>query len=204
MLKSKYRAILQKYLPEESVDVIVDLVFKYNIKLTITKGRNTKFGDYRPPHSTNGHRISINYNLNKYAFLITLVHEIAHLINWEKYQNKVKPHGNEWKNEFFILIKDFLNETIFPPDILSALKHYFINPKASSSSDLLLMKTLISYDIATEGVFVEDIPLDALFIFRGGRIFKKGEQIRKRYRCTEVKTAKVYLFNPLALVEPLD
>lgn len=190
-------------MPEESVEAIVDLVFKHNIKLTITKGRNTKFGDYRPPYSTHGHRISINYDLNKYAFLITLTHEIAHLINWEKHRNTVKPHGNEWKHEFHMLIKGFLKESIFPTDILVALKHYFINPKASSSSDVFLMKTLISYDKSVEGIFVEEIQLNELFIFRGGRIFRKGEQVRKRYRCTEIKTQKVYLFNPLALVEPV-
>ena len=39
----------------------------------------------------------MNNNLNKYSFLITITHEIAHMMIWEKHQNKVDPHGEEWK-----------------------------------------------------------------------------------------------------------
>jgi len=27
----------------------------------------------------------------------TIVHEICHILSWEVYGNKIKPHGNEWK-----------------------------------------------------------------------------------------------------------
>lgn len=204
MLKEKYKTILVKYLPPNAVDTAIDLIFQHNISLTITKGRNTKFGDYRPPQNGRGHRITINFNLNQYAFFITLMHEIAHLLNWNKRRNNVKPHGEEWKLEFALLMKDFLNDTTFPPDILKCLKIYFQNPKASSSSDTMLMKALMQQDEEPAGTFIEEIPENSLFSFRGNRIFRKGEQIRKRIRCVEVNTQKVYLFNPLAIVELID
>ena len=41
----------------------------------------------------NNHRISVNGNLNKYSFLITLIHELAHLLTFTQYKNRVDPHG---------------------------------------------------------------------------------------------------------------
>ena len=204
MLKEKYKSILVKYLPPNTVDYSIDLIFQHNISLTITKGRSTKFGDYRPPQNTKGHRITLNYNLNQFAFFITLIHEIAHLVNWNKHRSKVKPHGEEWKYEFGVLMNPFLNESTFPTDILKCLKVYFQNPKASSSSDTLLMKALIQHNNEPTGTFIEELPENSIFTFKGNRTFRKGEQIRKRFRCIEIKTKKIYLFNPLAVVELIE
>ncbi|HAD34265.1 MAG TPA: hypothetical protein DCF44_07170 [Chitinophagaceae bacterium] len=44
--------------------------------------------------------MSVNGNLNSYHFLITLLHEIAHMLVWEQFRNRVKPHGLEWKHVF--------------------------------------------------------------------------------------------------------
>src|SRR3954471_22255295 len=89
--------ILYKYIPEKAVPIIAEWIYVHDFKLRIKKTRTSKYGDYRPPHSGNNHQITINYDMNKYAFLITLVHEIAHLTNWNKYKDRVKPHGEEWK-----------------------------------------------------------------------------------------------------------
>ena len=48
---------------------------------------------------------------------------------------------------------------------------------------------------------VEQFPEGTLFEIKGGRIFKKGEKIRKRYKCVEVKTGKLYLFSAVYEVE---
>jgi len=34
-------------------------------------------------------------------------------------------------------------------------------------------------------------------------LFQKKEKLRKRYKCIELKTKKIYLFNPLAEVKPV-
>jgi hypothetical protein len=36
-----------------------------------------------------------------------------------------------------------------------------------------------------------------LFELKDGRLFKKGEKLRKRFRATEVKTGVVYLFHAM-------
>lgn len=198
--RDHFREILSKYLPENSVESIIDLIFKHNISLIINRDRITKSGDYHPPSGKHGHRISVNHNLNKYSFLLTLVHEIAHMVNWEKFQNRVKPHGIEWKLEYKALMKDFLYGNIFPKDVNEVVCNYMINPKAASCSDLQLMRVLKRYDKDKKTINLEELPQNSKFKINNGRVFCKGERIRKRYKCKDFITKRIYLFNPLAEV----
>src|SRR5579872_4033827 len=110
--------LLAKYIPEASVPVIARWVVQYDFKLRIKRERNTKLGDYRAPLNGSNHIITVNHNLNKYAFFITLVHEIAHLATYNKYKDNVLPHGQEWKQEYKNLMRNFMSADIFPTDIL--------------------------------------------------------------------------------------
>ena len=40
-------------------------------------------------------------------------------------------------------------------------------------------------------------------VISNGRVFEKGERLRKRFRCTEKKTGLVYLFSPVYEVKPV-
>ena len=91
---------LQSYLPAGSFDDVVFYLQHYKVHLTISRRRESILGDYRHAHSDKNHRISVNGNLNKYAFLITLLHELAHLFTYEQYGHRVQAHGREWKDEF--------------------------------------------------------------------------------------------------------
>jgi len=194
--------ILKKYLPEGSADYAHDILWKYGIQLRIKKPRATKLGDYRPPQPGEAHRISINKDLNKYAFLVTFLHETAHLINFEKRGFKVQPHGLEWKQEFQVVTNPMLHETILPNDVQIALHRYLKNPKASSCTDPFLFKTLRNYDDRPDHtVLVESIPLQTLFKTKDGRVFTKLEKMRSRYRCVENQTGKIYLVPGLLEVE---
>jgi SprT protein len=168
--------------------------------LKITKARLTKLGDYRHPYNGKPHEITINHNLNSYSFLITLVHEIAHLTTWNKYRRKVLPHGMEWKEEFRNLLKPVFELNIFPEEIFECLKNYSVNPKASSCADTELMKVLKKYDKNSEFVHLEDIPEKSVFSLKSGRTFIKGEKIRKRYKCIDTTNKKLYLVSPVAEV----
>ena len=65
-----------------------------------------------------------------------------------------------------------------------------------------LIRVLRKHDANTNGYkLVEEIPLNSLFRLDDGKIFKKGEKQRKRFRCEDVKTGKVYLFSPVFEVE---
>jgi len=199
---SELLVILKKYLPEGSADYAHDILWKYGIQLRIKKPRATKLGDYRPPQPGEAHRISINKDLNKYAFLVTFLHETAHLINFEKRGFKVQPHGLEWKQEFQLVTKPMLHETILPNDVQNALHRYLKNPKASSCTDPFLFKTLRNYDDRPDYmVLLESIPLQTVFRTKDGRIFTKVEKMRSRYRCVENQTGKIYLVPGLLEVE---
>jgi hypothetical protein len=50
-------------------------------------------------------------------------------------------------------------------------------------------------------VLVESVPMQTLFKTKDGRIFKKLEKMRSRYRCVENQTGKIYLVPGLLEVE---
>jgi len=196
--------ILKKYLPEETVVLISEWIIEFDFKLKITKERKTRLGDYTSPRGDLNHTITINYNLNKYAFLITLVHEVAHLVTFNEHKNTVNPHGTEWKRNFQKLMQPFLTPDIFPLEVFAALRKYLQNPAASSCSDIHLLRTLKLHDENNNSVFLEHLPINTVFLYNGSRVFKKGERIRKRYKCVEIKSGTVFLFNPITEVEIFD
>jgi hypothetical protein len=189
---------LQSYLPEGRFEDVSYYLQHHHVHLTITRQRQSILGDYRHALPGKNHRISVNGNLNKYAFLITLLHELAHLFTYEKFGHRVLAHGQEWKDEFGKILAKFLLKDVFPAEIKKTLLHTLQNPAASSCGDEKLLRILHKYDEKKDGIhLIEQLPDGALFTIKGGRIFKKGEKIRKRYKCVEVKTGKLYLFSPV-------
>lgn len=195
---------LQSYLPNGSFEEVLHYLQIHRVQLTITRKRQSILGDYRHPFGEKTHRISVNGNLNKYAFLITLLHELAHLFTYEEYGPKVLAHGAQWKQAFSKILAKFLLQKIFPADIEKALLKTLQNPAASSCGDEKLLRVLHLYDEKKEGLhLVEQIPEGALFSIKGNRIFKKGEKVRKRYKCTEINTGMLYLFSAVYEVNAL-
>lgn len=199
----EYKDILQKYLPVNSINLVLELFEEYRFHLKITKKRNSKMGDYRPPAYGKTHRITVNHDLNPYAFLITLVHEIAHLAVHEKYQRSVYPHGKEWKMSYQILLTPFIDRGVFPEDITQALHHFFIKRLNTSRSDAELTSVLRKYDLPNGTVPITELPKDALFKLADGRLFLKGEQLRKRYVCKCLSNRRSYLVSHLMEVYPV-
>lgn len=189
-------------MPVAAAPIISRWIDHFQCEFKVSRNRHTKFGDYRAPHDKNGHRISVNYDLNPYAFLVTTVHEFAHLYTWNLHHHKVKPHGAEWKANFKRMMQPFFEQQLFPEDIHHAIMRYLENPAASSCADLNLFRTLKKYDpVKEDKVTVEKIPLNKLFKWKDGRVFRRENLLRKRYRCIEISTKRIYLFNPMAEVE---
>ena len=189
---------LKQYLPEGSFDEVSNYLHQFKVQLTITRERKSVLGDYRNSFAGKNHRISVNGNLNPYAFLITLLHELAHLFTYERFGNRVAAHGQEWKNEYSKVLARFLLKKIFPADIQKTLLKTLQNPAASSCADTSLLRVLHQYDIKKEGItLIEALPAGTLFKIKGGREFKKEEKVRKRFKCVEIATGKVYLFSPV-------
>jgi len=195
---------LAAYLPENSFEQVAYYLQQYKVHLTLTRARQSVLGDYRNAVHGKNHRISINANLNKFSFLITLLHELAHLLAFEKFGNRILAHGKEWKSIYKNLLADFVNRKIFPADIEAALYESMQNPAASSCAEEGLLRVLRKYDTAKKDVqLLEELPKGVLFTTSDGRIFEKGERLRKRFRCTEKKTGLVYLFSPVYEVKPV-
>jgi len=193
---------LEKYIPQASVAPVFQLIKNHNLHLKIVNERVTRHGDYRK--MPNGqHQVTVNASLNSYRFLITLVHEIAHLIAFKKYGRLIKPHGNEWKFTFQQLMLPFLRPEIFPMQLLPLLALHFKNPKASSDTDTKLSLALKQFDPDNDKNYIFEIPLGGKFRLYNGKIFKRGNKRVKRYECVEIATGKIYLFNPNAEVELL-
>ena len=195
--------VLSKYLPEQSVHFCFELIKSNNVHLKIVNERQTRHGDYR--RAIGGkHEITVNANLNKYRFLITLVHEISHLVAYEKYGRFIKPHGNEWKITFQRLMVPFICPDIFPHSVLPLVANHFRNPTASSDTDARLAYALKQFDERKPDVnFIHEVPSGSMFRIKNGRIFKKIGLRVKRYECLEVKTGRLFLFNANAEVEIL-
>jgi SprT protein len=192
--------ILLKYLPAGTSDQVMKWLEAYPVQIRISNGRTSKMGDFRPPQRVAYNRISVNHDLHPYAFLITLVHEIAHMMVWSQYKNKVHPHGKEWKAQFRELMEPFLENGVFPAELKVALRDYFIRPAASSSSHLQLSRILHQYNNNSDAVLLESLPHDTVFRAPNGKHFMKKEKIRKRYRCICLENKRVYLFSPITPV----
>lgn len=201
--RDQARDVFMKFLPNDFVDMVVELFISSSVRFKIVNGRKSKLGDFRAGMNGEKHQITINGDLNPYSFLITTLHEFAHLHTFNQYRNSVSPHGEEWKNAFRTLLLPVINSGNLPKDIEGALVNSLVKTKASSCTDHNLSRVLINYDKPQEGLIIlEQLPKNSTFALNG-RHFIKGQLRRKRYVCQEVKTNKSYLVNSLAQVQPI-
>lgn len=202
-LRKKPLEALEKFIPQGTFDYVFSYLERYKIKLSITKERKTKYGDYRPPQRGQTHRISVNGNLNQYHFLLTLVHELAHLVAFDNYGFRIQSHGTEWKNTFQELMRPLLTTDVFPPTLLRAVNQSMRNVKSSSCYDPNLALALRQYDAEPIGTLIEELPLGTYFLAPNKKKYKLLTKRRTRYEAEEVATKKRYLFPALYEVEKL-
>lgn len=199
--KLAFMRVLSRYMPREAVEWSADFVLKHAVKMKITAVRSSKLGDYRHPFGKEGHQITINHDLNPVSFLVTFVHEAAHLETWIKHRNKVSPHGKEWQSEYARLLREVINLNAFPEEVI----HHFLargdSHSASSCSDPKLNKILKRYDKNTDTIFLDDVPNGAEFTLKTGGNFTKGPKQRTRYRCFCTDNQRWYLVSGIAEVK---
>ena len=198
--------LFHRHIPESAIPYCIQLWEESPFHFFVKKPRNTKLGDFRFRRDQSIQTITLNVDLNPYQFLLTLIHEIAHLRAFAQHGTAHAPHGPEWKAKFKQLLEPVLNESTFPRDLLVPLKLHMRNPSASSARDLFLMKEMSKYEVAaSQGntVFLSDLAPQTHFEL-AGRKFKKGETRRTRILCEELGTGKKYLVSRLARVNKLD
>ena len=195
-------AALQRHLPPNAVDYCFDLWERNNFVLRIKNPRRSKLGDYRFVPGTGQHYISINKDLNPYAFLITYLHEVAHLLTFRKHGKRVKPHGSQWKRNFRDITYPVMTPSVFPETLMEHVAAYLRNPAASSCSDPDLMHALREYDEDALPL-LKELNEGELFLLHT-RVFRKGSLKRTRYVCQEVRSGRSYLISGHAPVRKKD
>ncbi len=198
----RLRMQLKPYLPAGYEDMVTELLLKYPVKFTISKPRSTKLGDYRAPFGgSKHHEISVNGNSNPYQFLVTTLHEFAHLETFVQFGNRVKPHGEEWKANFRKLLWPAIDLGLLPKELEVALMKSVTNLKAATCSDVNLSRILRAFDEPKgDEVVLESLAKNSTFVLQG-REFVKGEKRRTRFLCTEVSTKRQFVINSLAFVK---
>lgn len=194
---------IENYVPTASFPQLSEYLRHWQVNLVITRKRNTKHGDFRALPK-GGHQITVNEMPNPYRFLITTLHEIAHLIAFKDFGPRIKPHGKEWKHVFRKIMLPFLVPEIFPEELLRVLKLHFRNPKASSDTDTQLAVVLNKFDPENEKNYIFELEDGSVFEIYNGRRFIKGKKRTKRYECRELEGERLYLFSPHAQVTKIE
>lgn len=200
------------HLPAAAVDYCQHLWQHYRFHLHIAKPRRTRLGDFRvlPNRQT---KITVNANLNPYAFLITYVHEVAHAdvhaqYGMQRRNSPLKPHGKAWQLAFQQLMQPLLTEAVFPHAILTPLRQYLIRPAATTYACPGLMLAIRQFDgdkadeqTATKWL-LRDLPEGSLFQLSQKK-YVRGTLRRTRIVCKESVTGRSYAILAHALVTVL-
>ena len=194
---------IENYVPTASFPQLSEYLRHWQVNLVITRKRHTKHGDFRALPK-GGHQITVNEMPNPYRFLITTLHEIAHLIAFKDFGPRIKPHGKEWKHVFRKIMLPFLEPEIFPEELLRVLKLHFRNPRASSDTDTQLAVVLNKFDPENEKNYIFELEDGSVFEIYNGRRFIKGKKRTKRYECRELEGKRLYLFSPHAQVTKIE
>ncbi len=199
-MKSRSQEVFERFVPSEAVAYCDKIYNHFSFELKIKKSRQSKFGDFRFDPSRKKQTITINNDLNAYHFLITYLHEVAHLLTYQKHGHRVQPHGQEWKSNFKKVLKPTMNSKVFPQDLLAALNKHLASPKATSCSDPALYQALKRYDLNSEDeLLLKAVVPGETFEFNG-QLYRKIEKRRTRSVCEQIATKKKYLISEIASV----
>jgi hypothetical protein len=192
MDSKKIAAILVQHVPAGAVAYCTSLWQELPFDFKLRKSRVSKVGDFTC-RSGQAPQITVNGDLHPFLFLMTYVHEVAHLRVHKRLGYRAAAHGDEWKSTFIELMAPMLSAQIFPEPLLGGIKDHMTAPKASSFSDSALTQLFRSVDDRERStVLLSHIPEGSVFHLHG-RWFKKGKLRRTRVLCHEVKTRRQYL-----------
>jgi hypothetical protein len=88
----------------------------------------------------------------------------------------------------------FLQDQIFPEDLLGLVAKHMKNPKATLDADPPLALALKRYDPANDKSFIFELETGTRFQANNGKIYELGQLRRTRYACLELATKRTYLF----------
>ena len=204
MTREGIEKIISKYVPANTVSACTNWIIEHRIQVKVKNSRSTIAADYYSPFANNGHVITINHDLNPYAFFIIFVHEVAHLKVWIKYRERVDPHGSEWKQAYKNLMLPFLNLSIFPDDILFDLRNHLIKGASACCYDENLTRSLRKHDHDyNDWILLADLLGTITFKTKNGKKFKVEKRLRKNFKCINLENNDVYIVPPITEVRPI-
>ncbi len=184
--------LLQNRVPDVALPYCLQLWADSPFQFKLRKARQTKVGDFscRPGATP---QITVNEDLHPFVFLITYIHEVAHLHVHKTFGSRVEAHGSEWKKRFQLLLEPVMHEGVFPPRLLEGLRVHMADPMASTFSDPVITRLLRSYDArASQLTLLSEIPEGSVFSLNG-RWFRKGKIRRTRVLCKDMHSRRSYL-----------
>jgi hypothetical protein len=203
--ENKLESLLTKHVPGFAVSYCLGLWKEQPFSFKVTRSRNSCLGNYK--FEAGNHTIAVNNDLNPYSFLITYIHEVAHMyvqLENKNFRRRPQPHGQEWKRKFQDLFAPLLNEEVFPEELLYILIKHMRNPAASSTRDPLLVKALREFDKNAQNLLqLESISIGETFIFKD-LVFQKLESRRSRALCLELQSKRKYTIPLLAEIKRTD
>jgi len=188
--------ITENHIPVTALPYVNGLLKSFpDLQIKIVGSRKSKTGDFRPNRSGK-QVITLNSDLTPEQFLITLIHELAHYVDYKRRGRLSPPHGTQWKMIFKELMHPLQTTTVFKPAVLHQLNDYMRNPGATTSGHVGLYNALMG---DRHALTVQMLRPGEKFSFRN-RIFTVGKTLRKRIVCRE-QNGREYLFQPHTPVE---
>lgn len=193
---------LKPFLPEGTAPLYcMQIAGIRGINFKLTRERLSKHGDYRSHVHPWRHQISINITLPPFHFLVTLLHETAHLMVHEHYKDHGEPHGPRWSRAFSGIIVPYMQPGVLPQKLAHALHNHVANGYATTTGDPLLLAIFRELDgTALSVITLETIPTGSIFALKG-QLFRKGEKLRTFFKCHSLTHGKDYRVRATAEVE---
>lgn len=199
----RFRDLLLPFLPPEALDDMVRYIISYSIHLKMTRERHSKLGDYRLPTPQQPvHTISINGNLKPHAFLLVLLHELAHMLTYLDCGRTVKPHGHEWQRHYSQLLQHYTDVGGFPSDVVPLLREYTSRIPLSRRIEREIDRRLQVVVQPENSVKLDTLAVGTHFRLGGRtRVFELLEKQRTRWKCRDISTGRLYTVAADAMVE---
>lgn len=186
-----------------AIESFEEIVVDHPVIIRVSASRKSKYGDFRSFPGNRKDSISVNGNLIEPAFMLTLIHELAHKITWDEFKRSVEPHGREWKNNMRLLLLKFLELEVFPTNLASAIKFHLNDWKAVT----IRMKEVYEVLMQLEGkdmIELDSLSIGESFLTEDGKSFFKEENLRKYVICLSRDNNKRYRVHKHLLVERIN
>lgn len=168
------------HMPEDWQAAARVLLSTSPILVRVVRRRKTKHGDHQ---FTGGFSIiTVNASENRWQFILTLLHEVAHAHVAHRISPRVAPHGREWKAAFHQLLH--AHGHLFPPELSVPVMDYARNPLYSTDSHPALAAALRQHDALDLRPMVQELAPGQRFSLDGKTVLVRERLLRKWFRCT--------------------